>query len=329
MLDKNDAVEAMKQQQKKMELVMVAMGELSNFKFDQDKFKLENGLDGLDGLNDKTFKQHIIFFAMREGFFNEIKEEFLSLGLKFEVVSNEISFGSTTEVLHDYIVHINPEDVYILKPIIGFWWLEEFLAFMNENQDIDESIINKLGLEKSWHTQVPQPLIDAVQKIVREIGFSPISFGLPPYLNKVEIQRNIALLMPIMMQYASDSDTPTVAEDIRIWKSVMSVLKLYDRIMYNITGEISKEIVYNKDVLVTTFKLIAGDEEKQKEFYDLKNLEIINNLFQACFVLFQLDEKFEDQNEKILEIYDIFQELKNDYEKKVNEKKEQECQIQD
>ena len=303
MLDKNDAVEAMKQQQKKMELVMVAMGELSNFKFDQDKFKLENGLDGLDGLNDKTFKQHIIFFAMREGFFNEIKEEFLSLGLKFEVVSNEISFGSTTEVLHDYIVHINPEDVYILKPIIG--------------------------LEKSWHTQVPQPLIDAVQKIVREIGFSPISFGLPPYLNKVEIQRNIALLMPIMMQYASDSDTPTVAEDIRIWKSVMSVLKLYDRIMYNITGEISKEIVYNKDVLVTTFKLIAGDEEKQKEFYDLKNLEIINNLFQACFVLFQLDEKFEDQNEKILEIYDIFQELKNDYEKKVNEKKEQECQIQD
>ena len=78
MLDKNDAVEAMKQQQKKMELVMVAMGELSNFKFDQDKFKLENGLDGLDGLNDKTFKQHIIFFAMREGFFNEIKEEFNS-----------------------------------------------------------------------------------------------------------------------------------------------------------------------------------------------------------------------------------------------------------
>ena len=149
MLDKNDAVEAMKQQQKKMELVMVAMGELRNFKFDQDKFNLENGLDSLDSLNDKTFKQHIIFFAMREGFFNEIKEEFLSLGLKFEVVSNEISFGSTTEVLHDYIVHINPEDVYILKPIIGFWWLEEFLAFMNENQDIDESIINKLGLEKS------------------------------------------------------------------------------------------------------------------------------------------------------------------------------------
>lgn len=322
MLDKLEKLgispEDFERQQRRMKLVMEAMGELNEFNFDAAKFFEDN--------KESEFKQHIIFYGMDDEFFNKIKSAFDELGLLFKVASKEYSFKMTNphEFLYDYVVHIKPEDVYILKPLIGFWWLEEFLAFMNEGGDIDDVLIERFGVQKSWHTQVPEKLATHVKAMVKEIGFSPISFGLPPYLNSKEIQRTIGLLMPLMGKYIGQENDRTIEEDIQIWKTVTFIISLYDRLHYNKTNELSKKITYDKQLTIQMFKLVAGTGERETEFYDLKNLEIVNHLFQACFILFDLDESVEEENDKILEIYDIFQELKSKYENKVKNK-ETEC----
>ena len=290
--------------------IMEAANELNEFNFDKDKFLSEN----------ENYKQYIVFDGIDDKHFNIIKDTLLLTKATFNVAYKEVSFSSTSEIVYDCIVEIDPMQIFVLKPIIRFWWVEEFLAFINDKNDptFDEETINKLGLEKHWGKQIPEKLCTIINDISKVTGFSPISFGLPPYIGSGELNRLVSILMEKMMRYTQMDNQNTLEEDIKIWRNVLQLTRLYDRIVYSHTNILSKQLAYKKDYLKETFQRLSGEGETEKQFYAKVNLPVINELFQACFIMFDIDETQDSGNEQMLEIYDIYQELQNTYNQSQN-----------
>lgn len=305
---KMPTMEEMKAQAARMAKVFEAMEELNTFNFDFEKFFEENP---------KGVNQHIVFYGISKKAFEEIHEAFVELNSKFNIVFREVSFKSTDELLYDIIVHVDPKEIYIMKPLINFWWFEEFIAFLNPKEDpvFDQKVIESLGLEKSWHTHIPENLVKIVSEIARDMGYSPISFGLPPQLGNKELERSIGLMMPMISRFMqNDNGSTSLKEDLKLWKTIPLLLRVYDRLVFNKENALAKELKYDKELVINSFKLMAGKDKLEEEFYNLKNLETINYIFESFFVMFNLDKDKESDNEIILEIYDIFQELKSEYE---------------
>ncbi len=315
---KMPTMEEMKAQAARMAKVFEAMEELNTFNFDREKFFEENP----NGIN-----QHIVFYGIPKNKFDEIEEAFVDMKSKFIVVFREVSFKSTDELLYDYIVHIDPKEVYIMKPLINFWWFEEFIAFLNDKNDpvFDQVTIKNLGLEKSWQNYIPENLSKIVSEIAHDMGYSPISFGLPPHLGNKELERSIGLMMPMISKFmANDDGSTSIKEDLKLWKTIPLLLRVYDRLLFNKNNNLSKELEYDKELVTNAFKLMAGKDKLEEEFYNLKNLETINYIFEAFFIMFNLDKLKESDNEIVLEIYDIFQELKLEFDNRGP--KEEVCQ---